>query len=367
MSAVHPKLIESLVEQTPRAMIAMLIVSSAYIGIFIKFIPFNILVIWFVFQILLAVYRFYNAKVFNKYLAVKDQKGIKNNELYFIIANLFQAFMWTTSSVLSLIYAPQPYELVSFVMIIGIITAAALSMASLYRAYLIFFFSMIIPQIIILIYFGEHQHIGLVVLTFIYIPATILLSKSIYNSRLSNIQAHDELEKSVSELHQLSMIDALTNIYNRRYFFEMSKNLISIATRKQEKVSLLMIDIDYFKKINDNYGHQAGDFILVSFVKEIEKIMRKSDVFARVGGEEFTVLLNATSLSQAKNIAEKIRTTIANNTFIYNKTSIDVTISIGISELNKANALIEDLYKKADKQLYLAKENGRNIVFSSSL
>ena len=367
MSAVHPKLIESLVEQTPRAMIAMLIVSSAYIGIFIKFIPFNILVIWFVFQILLAVYRFYNAKVFNKYLAVKDQKGIKNNELYFIIANLFQAFMWTTSSVLSLIYAPQPYELVSFVMIIGIITAAALSMASLYRAYLIFFFSMIIPQIIILIYFGEHQHIGLVVLTFIYIPATILLSKSIYNSRLSNIQAHDELEKSVSELHQLSMIDALTNIYNRRYFFEMSKNLISIATRKQEKVSLLMIDIDYFKKINDNYGHQAGDFILVSFVKEIEKIMRKSDVFARVGGEEFTVLLNATSLNQAKNIAEKIRTTIANNTFIYNKTSIDVTISIGISELNKANALIEDLYKKADKQLYLAKKNGRNIVFSSSL
>ena len=360
MLTVHPKLIESLVEQTPRAMIAMLIVSFAYIGVFIKYIPFNILIIWFAFQILLATCRFYNAKSFKKYLRTKNQEGIQKNERYFIISNVFQAIMWTMSSILSIVYAPQPYELVVFVMIIGIITAAALSMSSLYKAYLVFFFSMIIPQIFIMIYYGEHHHISLIVLTLIYIPATILLSKAIYSSRLSSIQAHDDLEKSVNKLHHLSMIDELTNIYNRRYFFEMSQKLIAIAAREKKHLSLLMIDIDYFKNINDNYGHQVGDFILINVVKEIEKNIRKSDVFARVGGEEFTILLNDTSLDGAKVITEKIRRIIEDKVFIYNNITMSTTISIGLSELNKENTSIEDLYKQADKQLYIAKKNGRN-------
>lgn len=366
MAAVHPKLIESLVEQTPRAMIAMIIVSSAYFVIFIRFIPFAVLVVWFVFQIFLAMYRFYNTRMFKKYLAQQAHEKIEKNELYFMLSNVFQAAMWTISSVLSIVYAPQPYELVSLIMIIGIITAAALSMSSLYKAYLVFFFSMIIPQIIIMISFGEHQHIGLVVLIFIYIPATILLSRAIYNSRLSSIEANDGLEKSVDELHRLSIMDNLTNIYNRRYFFEMSQKLIATAFREQKPVSLIMLDIDLFKRVNDNYGHQAGDYILIDLVKELEKTMRKSDVFARIGGEEFTILLNNTSLEGARGIAEKMRLTIENKVFIYNTTSIDITISIGVSELNTENTSIEDLYKQADKQLYIAKNNGRNRVCASS-
>ena len=362
MAAVHPKLIESFVDQTPRAMIAMLIVSSAYFGIFIKFVPLIVLIVWFVFQILLAVYRYYNAMMFKTYLAQRTPEKIEQNEVYFMLSNVFQAGMWTISSVLSIVYAPQPYELVSLILTIGIITAAALSMSSLYKAYLVFFFSMIIPQIIIMICYAEHQHIGLVVLIFIYIPATILLSRAIYNSRLSSIEAHDELEKSVDELHRLSIMDNLTNIYNRRYFFEMSNKLIATAAREKKAVSLLMLDIDFFKQVNDSYGHQAGDFILVELVKEIETMTRKSDVFARIGGEEFTILLNNTSLKGAQVIAEKMRIKIENKVFSYNNASIDITISIGISELTALNTSIEDLYKQADKQLYSAKNNGRNRV-----
>ena len=301
--------------------------------------------------------------MFKIHLEAKNQEKIEINEKSFIISNVFQAFMWTMYSLLSVMYAPQPYELIVFVMIIGIITAAALSMSALYKAYLIFFFSMIIPQIIILIYSGEHHHFGLVVLTFIFIPAIILLSKALYSNRLSNIKAHDYLEESVNKLHQLSMIDALTNIYNRRYFFEISKELIALAAREQQTVSLLMIDIDYFKKINDTYGHQTGDFILRDLVKEIEKIMRESDVFARVGGEEFAILLNDTSLDEAKIIAEKVRKTIEDGSFTYNTTSVDLTVSIGISELNIEKTTIEDIYKKSDEQLYIAKKNGRNRVY----
>lgn len=365
MSTVHPKLIEIVVEQTPRAMIAMLIVSSAYFLIFIKFIPLVVLLIWFVFQILLAVYRLYNAKMFTKYLAQQNKEYIKYNEAIFVFLNIFQAIMWTVSSILVMAYAPQPFELVSFVMIIGIITAAALSMSSLYKAYLYFFFSMIIPQIIIMISYGEHQHIGLVVFTLVYIPATILLSKAILNSRISSIEALEELAQTTDKFRKLSMIDNLTNIYNRRYFFEMSRNIISIASREEKKVSLLMLDIDYFKKINDHYGHQAGDFILVNLTKDIEKLMRKSDVFARIGGEEFAILLNDSSLEGAKVIAEKIRIMIENKIFLYDSISIHITFSIGMSELNKENTLIENLYKQADKQLYVAKESGRNRVCPS--
>lgn len=365
MATVHPKLIESLVEQTPRAMIAMLIVSCAYFGIFIKFVPFSVLIIWFVFQIILAWYRFYNARTFRKCLAQKAEKKLAKHEKYFMLSNVFQALMWTISSVLSIVYAPQPYELVSLIMSIGIITAAALSMSSLYKAYLVFFFSMIIPQIIIMLNYGQHQHLGLVVLILIYIPATILLSRAIYNSRLSSIEAHDELQKNVDELHRLSIMDNLTNIYNRRYFFEISKKLIATASRENSAISLLMLDVDFFKQVNDNYGHQAGDFILVELVKELGTTMRKGDVFARIGGEEFTVLLNNTALEGAKVIAEKVRVTIENKMFNYSCHSIDITISIGISELNTENTSIEDLYKQADKQLYIAKKSGRNKVSMS--
>lgn len=364
MCNVHPKLTESVVEQTPRAMIAMLIVSSAYVGIFIKFVPLFILLVWLVFQVLLAIYRFYNAKVLKEALVQKDGIKTHKHEIYFLLSNVFQASMWTIASLLAVIYAPQPFELVTFVMMIGIITAAALSMSSLYSAYLIFFFLMIIPQVMIMLYYGEHQHIGLAILSLIFIPAIILLSKAIYSSRLSAIRANDALEKNVEELHKLSITDSLTNIYNRRYFFEASKNLILLAFRERKKVSLLMLDIDYFKKINDIYGHHVGDFILISVVNDIKNIIRSSDIFARVGGEEFTILLNDTPINSARGIAEKIRAIIENKNFIYNTTAINITVSIGVAELNQQNNSIEELYKEADKQLYKAKENGRNRVCS---
>lgn len=358
----HPKLIEALVQQTPRTMVAMLIVSSVYFWMYFQFIPFTILAVWFSLQILLALYRLHNAKMFEKYVHENDQAQIEKQKLLFLLSAIFQALMWTVSSILVSVYAPQPYELTSFIMIIGVITAAVITMSTIYHVYLVFFSLMITPQIIIMLYYGEHQHVGLVIFTLIYIPSTILLSRALYENRLSSILDNCELEKSVNELHKLSMIDNLTNIYNRRYFFKMSQDLVSIAAREQKKVSLLMIDIDYFKKINDTYGHQAGDFILVSLVKEIEKVMRKSDIFARIGGEEFSILLHNTSIEGACVIAEKIREIIENKVFTYNSISINLTISIGIAELNEKHTSIETLYTQADKQLYFAKASGRNKV-----
>lgn len=349
-------------EQTPRAMIALLLVSSVYFLVFFKFVPLTYLLIWIFFQVLLAAFRLHNSKILNKYVVSKNVVKIRQHVFYFLLSNIFQAFMWTIASILCVIYAPVPFELVTFVMIIGIITAAVLSMSSIFYAYMTFFFFMLIPQIIIMIYFGEHQHFSLVLFALIYFPATILLSKSIYNSHRTAIETNDALQSSVAELHKLSITDSLTNIYNRGYFFEIAHNLISILSREKKTVSLLMIDIDHFKEINDTYGHQAGDLILTSFAKIITNFMRQSDIFARVGGEEFAILLHDTSLDGAKVIAEKIRQEINKKAFTYNDISINVTVSIGASFLNPSYSSIEELYKEADNKLYRAKSEGRNRV-----
>ena len=359
---VHPKLTTIVVAQTPRAMFAMVIVSMAYFVIFMKFVPIVILLFWLMMQFTLATYRFYNARKLKKYIDKDNIAKIKKHEIYFIVSNVFQALMWTLASVLAVIYAPQPFELVTFVMIIGIITAAVLSMSSIYKAYLVFFFSMIIPQIAIMLYYGEDQHIALVILSLIYIPSTIILSKTLYYSRLSRIEVNESLAQSVEEYHRLSITDTLTGLYNRRYFFEISQNMISVALREEKEISLLMIDIDYFKKVNDEYGHQVGDSILESFAEGTELLMRESDIFARVGGEEFSILLSDTSNHGARVIAEKIRYAIERKIFSYDGISINITISIGISSLSKEFINIEELYKEADKQLYKAKESGRNRV-----
>lgn len=360
----HPKLIEVLVNQTPRTMVALLIASSAYFWIFISFIPFEILSVWLFCQSVLAVYRFYNAAMLKKYLKLSNTQEIQKHKKYFIFASLAQALIWTASSILVVIYAPQPFELVNLLVILGVITAGALSMSTLFNAYLMFFFTLLIPQIVILLYYGEPQHTGLVVLILVYIPAIIMLSKTIYNSHVMNIKTNARLEENVKELDRISMTDYLTNIYNRRYFFKMAQHFVSIATREKKDISLLMIDIDFFKNINDTYGHDAGDFILINLVNQINEMMRKSDVFARIGGEEFSILLNNTSIEGAAVIAEKIRTTIENKTFKYKATAIKVTVSIGISTLTSKKTSIDALYKQADKQLYSAKENGRNRVVS---
>ncbi len=362
MCNVHPKLTQVIVDQTPRIMVALLVVSSIYVYIFMKFVPLPILIVWLSSQIMLAGYRWVNAKRLQKNLDEKDEKGVQRNEFLFLLSSIFQAATWTIASLLAVVYAPEPFELVTFVMVVGVVTAALLVMSAIYKAYVIFFILMMTPQLGILYYYGDAQHMGLFLFTLAYMPSIIVLSKALYDSRLESIRANDTLEENVQYLHELSITDTLTGIYNRRYFFEVSQNIVSIALREKKETTLLMLDIDHFKSVNDKYGHDAGDFILTSVTQEVSKVLRDSDIFARVGGEEFTVLLNNTSLDGAKIIAEKIRKKVDEKTFVYESTSLDLTISIGVATVDKEKVSIDALYKKADEQLYKAKESGRNRV-----
>lgn len=171
------------------------------------------------------------------------------------------------------------------------------------------------------------------------------------------------LHRHYQEFKTLSRHDPLTKIRNRRSFFELSQQLLAIAKRTKQPLSLIMIDIDNFKHINDTYGHIIGDEILIHLVNSINTLIRESDVFARFGGEEFIILLPETDLSGSVELCEKIRTYIENTSFSDGKISVPFTISLGTSELQDEK-LLRELIQKADAALYQSKLNGRNLTTS---
>jgi len=165
-----------------------------------------------------------------------------------------------------------------------------------------------------------------------------------------------ELQTTKSELEQLASKDFLTGIYNRRSFEAFANSFLAT-----HDVALILIDIDYFKFINDNYGHLIGDEVLKYVTNKIKTLIRKDDVFARIGGEEFVILLPNTSLENAQKIAEKLRQIIEQESIKIDKLNIDITISLGVASLDK-NETLKDLLQKVDIALYKAKKNGRNRV-----
>jgi len=159
-----------------------------------------------------------------------------------------------------------------------------------------------------------------------------------------------------NELQQSVITDPLTGIYNRRYYYEKIQKEMYEAKRYGLSLSVIMTDIDFFKKINDTHGHDVGDEVLKHYTKIIQESLRKSDTFCRIGGEEFIIILPHTNKEQAVKIAEKLRKSIETS-----KKIVPITMSFGVTEYIRGES--EDyLFKRVDNALYRAKKNGRNRV-----
>lgn len=171
----------------------------------------------------------------------------------------------------------------------------------------------------------------------------------------------DELGEKNSQLEELVKKDSLTNLYNHRYFYECLAKEFSSSMATRTPLSCLICDIDRFKKINDTYGHQAGDEILKSLASIFKQEMRNGDIPSRYGGEEFALILPKTDIRDAAVLGDRIRTTVKNNVFSFGNTPINVTISMGVAAVpaNEAKTHIE-LICFADEALYAAKQDGRN-------
>lgn len=168
---------------------------------------------------------------------------------------------------------------------------------------------------------------------------------------------------SAKDTYDRSQKDSLTGIHNKGALLAYAPEAFKRSQLLQFPLSLLVFDIDFFKKINDTYGHAAGDIILREMVNLIgNKMIRADDFFARFGGEEFVILLYGNTLTRAMEIAERIRQTVEDHDFIVNGTKIDVTISLGVAVRSPEMGSWGELFEKADKALYQSKNSGRNRV-----
>ncbi|MEZ4483176.1 MAG: diguanylate cyclase [Syntrophotaleaceae bacterium] len=175
-----------------------------------------------------------------------------------------------------------------------------------------------------------------------------------------DITKRKNLEK---ELEALATTDPLTGAKNRRSFLHLVEKELDRSQRYGHPLALLMMDIDHFKKINDTYGHDAGDRVLKLLVAESFGVLRKSDLFGRWGGEEFVALLPETDLPQATTVAERLRARIGEAELTCDDGAlIQFTVSIGLTVVKDSTCSIDDLFKTVDEAMYLAKEQGRNRV-----
>jgi two-component system, cell cycle response regulator len=180
---------------------------------------------------------------------------------------------------------------------------------------------------------------------------------------LKYLSGLDAEAKYHEEIYRMTIVDGLTQIHNKRYLFEaLDKELIR-ARRYDRQLSLLIFDIDYFKNINDQYGHLAGDYVLRELARIVQERIRRDEVFARYGGEEFVIALPETSLQGAVTLAENLRARVETHGFSFQGERIPVTISVGCAVLGEEKTAA-DLIQLADDKLYEAKRGGRNRVCS---
>jgi diguanylate cyclase (GGDEF)-like protein len=173
----------------------------------------------------------------------------------------------------------------------------------------------------------------------------------------------DELKRSNELLKELSNTDPLTRLYNRRYLMENLDREFQRSMRKKENLSLVLLDIDHFKSINDAYGHQQGDVVLAAVAEVAQTGLRRYDIAARYGGEEFILVLPETPLSEGMAVAERLRQAVQEMGFPPPMDNLTVTVSLGVSTYPTEQIdCVDSLIRQADEALYRAKQSGRNRV-----
>jgi diguanylate cyclase (GGDEF)-like protein len=178
----------------------------------------------------------------------------------------------------------------------------------------------------------------------------------------------DEAEEQLAhQLYEASTKDALTKVYNRKYFVERLAAEVAYAHRHKTHLAIVLVDLDHFKKVNDTYGHLAGDVVLRVVVAQMQRTIRTEDVLARYGGEEFVLLVRGIEHKNVAHFGERVRRAVERLQIPWEKTQLKATLSAGVASLSEleVGALGEKVLHLADERLYKAKSGGRNRVVST--
>jgi diguanylate cyclase (GGDEF)-like protein len=244
----------------------------------------------------------------------------------------------------------------------GIASGAVVSLSPRITLSLIYLLILLVPGILFKL--NAEEQFASVPIMIVYFVFLTGLGLSVHKEYIRGFYIETQLNSQQEELEKLNKLDPLTQIYNKGHFNNTYRFQWNNGIRNNIELSILLIDLDHFKSINDQFGHLFGDECLINIAKVISTVTKRStDLIARFGGEEFIVLLNGTSSIEAFKLAERIRSNIESEVIVFNDIALKVTASIGVATMLpqlgiNANNLIEN----ADNALYKAKENGRNCV-----
>ncbi|MDP3212860.1 MAG: GGDEF domain-containing protein, partial [Deltaproteobacteria bacterium] len=174
--------------------------------------------------------------------------------------------------------------------------------------------------------------------------------------------AGDLESEFIETISQMMVTDGLTQAANKRHLTEKITDELNRSLRHGRPLSLVMFDVDHFKKVNDTHGHVAGDVVLKEIASLVRSRVRRNEVFGRYGGEEFALLLPETTLQGAVTLAQELCVLVASQPFLFDRTRIPVTISLGVAQWNPAVRTTDDFIRAADAKLFQAKRSGRNRV-----
>lgn len=213
-----------------------------------------------------------------------------------------------------------------------------------------------------LLYVNKLYNLEINNFTFLTIGSSLFITSLMLYYFTKKIEAFSRhLSEQNTRLDRLASVDALTGIMNRRVFLEMADKYLHQSYRQDEKFYFLMLDIDHFKAINDTYGHQEGDNVLITYAKVIKDILRENDLFGRLGGEEFGVVILEKNRDNALHVAEKIRLAIESYVHKVDDKTLPITMSIGLA-FGYESATLEEVMHASDIAMYKAKTMGRNKV-----
>ncbi|MBI9012090.1 MAG: GGDEF domain-containing protein [Clostridiales bacterium] len=330
----------------------VIVSSSVFLGIYILFAPFKPAIIVHLVYILFHVSLLYFVKK-KKYLFVKFSILIT-----FIVQLTLAVYLWfPVTTGYNLFYYMVP--IAAFLTIDVHKTWERYLAFSLSVIATLFFLGSVVYSMDIYLYVLDPEIETLIhTLTIIstILPATFIFYR--YTIDLSMKQ---------NELRHLANTDALTQVTNRRVLFEQGKKEVMLAYKYAHEFTLIQLDIDHFKFINDSFGHPVGDEILIQLTQVIRQHIRKEDTFSRHGGEEFAIIIRKTTWESGMEVAEKLRSVVENEAFIVGDIEVKITISIGVTQYTREYSTFDEMMRVSDKALYKAKNKGRNCVVLSSI
>lgn len=290
--------------------------------------------------------------------AAQGQDVLSWEKPYFITLTL-SSLTWGVGCLLIMPLDSFVHQAVIFCFLIGM-SGGAISVYSAHRMMtLVTVAAVLLPATIYFLVSGEFLFVGMAVGAVIFFVSTIRSTKVLGLAMHQNFLMTHQLEISSENAERLARTDELTGLYNRRAFYERGKVLTNSCQRNKDELAMILMDVDNFKTINDKYGHAAGDTVLREIGNILLQRLRKSDVFARIGGEEFGMLLPLTTVNIAAQLAEEFRQVIEATAITFEDKKIAVTASFGVtSDVSD----IDTLVRQADMAMYRSKESGRNAV-----